>query len=77
MKKVEILGTGCHKCKQLFERTRKVIDDNGLDCELVKIEDIQQIVAKGVMMTPGFVVDGEVKTSGKLLSPEQIKELIV
>ena len=76
MKKVEILGTGCMKCTKLYELTQKVVADNGLDAEVVKIEDIQEIVSRGVMMTPGLVVDGEVKSSGKLPSAAEIVDMI-
>ncbi len=76
MKTVEVLGTGCPKCKKLFEIVQKVVRENKLDAEVVKIEDIQTIVAKGVMMTPGLVVDGVVKSVGKVLSEERVRELI-
>ncbi len=76
MKKIEILGTGCPKCKKLFELTQKVVADHALDAEVVKIEDIQEIVAKGIMMTPGLVVDGEVKSVGKLPSEADLLKLI-
>lgn len=76
MKKVEILGTGCRKCKKLFETTTKVISDNGLDAEVVKVEDIQEIVNRGVMMTPGLAVDGEVMSIGRLPSEAEILKMI-
>lgn len=76
MKKVEILGTGCMKCTKLYELTKKVVADNGLDAEVVKIEDIQEIVSRGVMMTPGLVVDGQIKSSGKLPSAAEIVDMI-
>ena len=76
MKKIEILGTGCPKCKKLFEVTQKAVDELGLDAEVVKEEDIQAIVAKGVMMTPGLVVDGEVKCVGKIPPMDELKKMI-
>ena len=76
MKKIEILGTGCPKCKKLFETAKKVVANNNLDAEVVKVEDIREIVAKGVMMTPGLVVDGEVKSVGKALSKTDVLKLI-
>lgn len=76
MKTIEILGTGCPKCKKLYEQTRKAVEELGLDAEVVKVEDIQQIIARGVMMTPGLVVDGVVKSVGKIPSADELKRLI-
>jgi len=66
MKKIEILGTGCPKCKKLTQMTKQAVQEMDLDAEVVKVEDIQAIVATGVMMTPGLVVDGVVKSVGKI-----------
>ncbi|MCP4549861.1 MAG: thioredoxin family protein [bacterium] len=74
--KIQILGTGCLKCNQLEKNARDAISQLGLDCEIEKISDINEIIGFGVMMTPGFVVDGNVKSSGKLLSVAEIKELL-
>ncbi len=76
MKKIEILGTGCPKCKTLYERTRQVVADHGLDAEVVKVEDIGEIVNRGVLMTPGLVVDGELKSSGKVPTIADLLKLI-
>ncbi len=73
MKKVQVLGTGCPKCKQLTENAEQAAQDLGIECEIAKVTDINDIMAFGVMMTPALVVDGEVKASGKVLSPDQIK----
>jgi small redox-active disulfide protein 2 len=69
--KIQILGTGCPKCK-----TEKAVQELGLAAEVVKVTDIKEIMAFGVMMTPALAIDGVVKSSGHLLSPEQIKKLI-
>lgn len=76
MKKIQILGTGCPKCKKLAEETRKAADELGLDCEIEKVEDIQKIMSYGVMMTPALVVDGQIKVTGKVPSVADLKELI-
>jgi len=76
MKKIEILGTGCPKCKKLEELTRTAAGEIGLECEISKVEDIQKIMAYGVMMTPALVVDGQVKATGKVPSLNDIKKLI-
>ena len=76
MKKIEILGTGCPKCRKLEELTRTAASEIGLDCQIDKVEDIQKIMAYGVMMTPALVVDGKVVLSGKVPSAEELKKLI-
>ena len=74
MKKIQILGTGCPKCKQLTENAEAAAKELGVEYELEKVSDINDIIGFGVMMTPGVVIDGEVKSSGKLASVEEIKE---
>ena len=76
MKKIEILGTGCPKCKKLEEQTREAAAQLNLECDIVKEEDIQKIMAYGVMMTPALVVDGQVKMTGKVPSIDDIKQII-
>lgn len=71
--KIQILGTGCPKCTKLAELTERATQDLGLDCEIEKVTDINDIIAMGVMMTPAFVVDGEVKFTGKVPSVEDLK----
>lgn len=76
--KVEILGTGCKRCDQLYENTQNAVaelDSRG-PIEIVKIGDINYFTKMGVFMTPGLVIDGEVISTGKVLSPNQIKEKI-
>ena len=73
MKKVQVLGTGCPKCKQLTENAEQAAQGLGIECEITKVTNLNDIMAFGVMMTPALVVDGEVKASGKVLSPDQIK----
>ncbi len=77
MKKLQVLGTGCLKCQKLTENTETAAKELGLEYELEKVTDINEIVSFGVMATPALVVDGEVKASGELLSPDQIRELLV
>ena len=76
MIKVQVLGTGCPKCSQLEENARAAIHQLGLQAEVEKISDLNEIIKFGVMLTPGFAVDGQVKSSGKLLSVEEIKTLL-
>lgn len=70
--KIEILGTGCAKCKKLYENAVDAVKQSGKEAEVLKVEEIQKIVAYGVMSTPALVVDGVVKTAGKLVSPQEI-----
>jgi len=74
--KIEILGTGCAKCKTLYENTKKAVEESGRTAEIVKIEDIPSIMKYGVMSTPALVVDGRVIFSGKVASTAEIKGLL-
>ena len=74
MKRIEILGPGCPKCKQMAENADEAAKSLGIDYELVKITDLGVMMGYRVMATPALVVDGEVKSSGKLLGPEEIKQ---
>ncbi len=74
--KVHVLGTGCPKCKQLTENAEAAAKELGVEIELEKVTDINDIMAFGVMMTPAIVIDGEVKGSGKVLDVEAIKVLL-
>jgi small redox-active disulfide protein 2 len=76
MKKIQILGTGCPKCKKLYNNAKEAADALGIDYELIKVEDIMEIAAFGVMMTPALAIDGEVKLVGKVPSPEDLKIIL-
>ncbi len=76
MKKIQVLGTGCPKCKKFAENTEAAAKELGIDYELVKVTDINEIMSFGVMMTPALAVDGEIKLSGKVPSVEEIKEML-
>lgn len=74
--KIEIFGTGCRKCKKLERNVETAVKELDLKVNIEKVRDINEIASRGVMMTPAIAVDGEVKASGKLLSPEDIKKLL-
>ena len=74
--KIEILGTGCSKCKTLEEVTKQAVAKIGGFHEIKKVEDIVEIMNYGVMSTPTLVVDGMVKSSGKVLSVDEVIKLI-
>ena len=70
--KIEVLATGCEKCKTLYENTRKALEDSGKVADVVKVGDIPSIMKYGVMSTPALVIDGQVKFSGKVASVAEI-----
>jgi small redox-active disulfide protein 2 len=74
--KIEILGPGCQKCMKLAKNAEDAARQAGVEFEIEKVTDIKQIMSYGVMMTPGLVVDGVVKSVGKVLSPEEIKKFL-
>ena len=76
MKDVKILGTGCAKCKTLYENVKRALEETGNNAEVVKVEDIPSIVKYGVMSTPALVIDGQVKCSGKLASVREIMGML-
>ena len=76
MKEIKILGSGCTKCKTLEKMTRDVVEQNGIDANIVKVEDIMEIMKYGVMSTPALVVDGKVAIKGRIPSVEEIKEAL-
>ncbi len=71
---IKILGTGCAKCKKLEANARKAAE--GLNAEVQKVTDINEIMGYGVMMTPALVIDEKVVSAGKVLSSDKIKELL-
>ena len=76
MKKIQILGTGCPKCKKLAENAEAAARELEIEFEIEKITDINEIMKFGVMMTPALAVDGQVEAVGKVLSPDEIKKVL-
>ena len=76
MKKIQILGTGCAKCKKLAEETENVAKEMNISYQMEKVTELDKIMEFGVMMTPALVVDGEVKVAGKIPKPNAIKEML-
>ncbi len=74
--KIQVLGTGCAKCKQLTANAEKAIAELGLGVPVEKVEDVREIMKFKVMATPALVVDGVVKSAGKLLAPEAVKQIL-
>jgi len=76
MKKIQILGTGCPKCKKLAENAEAAVKDLGVEYDIEKVTNINEIMGFGIMMTPALAVDGEVKVVGKVPSPDEIKAIL-
>ena len=74
--KIQILGTGCARCMKLSANAEEAARAKGSDFEIEKVTDIKKIMEYGVMMTPGLVIDGKVRSVGKVLSVEDIKKLL-
>jgi small redox-active disulfide protein 2 len=76
MRRIQILGTRCPKCKALTANAEAAVKALGIEAQIVKVEKIQDIMKFGVMTTPALVVDGQVKSAGKLLSADEIKKML-
>jgi small redox-active disulfide protein 2 len=74
--KIEILGMGCPKCKQLTANAEAAVKELNIAAEILKVMDIDKITEYGVMITPALVIDGTVVSAGKLLSKDDIKKII-
>jgi len=73
---IKILGSGCPKCKTLEKLTREVVEKNGIDATITKVEDIYQIMKYGIMTTPALVVNEKVEIKGRIPSAEEIKQVL-
>jgi small redox-active disulfide protein 2 len=76
MMKIEVLGPGCARCETLEKNVRAAVKEMGIEAEVTKISDIKDIAARRVMMTPALALDGQVVSSGHLLTVHQVKKLI-
>ncbi len=76
MKQIQVLGTGCPKCKKMAEMAETAAKEAGIEYTLEKVTDIQEIMSFGVMMTPALVIDGQVRVTGKVPTISDIKELL-
>lgn len=74
--KIQVLGTGCARCKQLTANAEQAVRELGLAATVEKVEDVREIVKFHVLSTPAFAVDGKVVSAGRVLSPEAIREIL-
>ena len=74
--KIEVLGPGCSRCKETFRVVRHVVEQWGLDAEVVKDESIERMMALGLMATPGVAVDGKIVVSGRIPKAEEVRQLL-
>ncbi|MBE0477497.1 TM0996/MTH895 family glutaredoxin-like protein [Candidatus Aerophobetes bacterium] len=72
--KVQVLGIGCAKCRKLEANAREAIEELGIEAEIEKVQDVREISKFGVMMTPALAIDGKIKCSGEIASPDKIKK---
>lgn len=76
MIKIEVLGTGCAKCKRLFANAEQAVKDLKIAAEVLKVDDIDAIVDRGVMMTPALFINGEVRAEGRIPDVNEIKKML-
>ena len=76
MMKIEVLGTGCAKCKRLLANIQEAVKDLGAEAEVIKVDSIDQIVERGVMSTPALFIDGEMRLSGRVPTVDELKKII-
>lgn len=74
--KIEVYGTGCSNCKNVEKNAKKAIKESGADAEIVKIQEMDQIIAAGITRTPGLGIDGKIKSVGRIPSSDEIKKWI-
>jgi small redox-active disulfide protein 2 len=74
--KIEVMGTGCAKCKSLLKNVEKAVLESGVQAEIIKVDSIQEIMDRGVMLTPALYIDGESKLMGRTATVEEIKKML-
>lgn len=76
MVKIEVLGTGCAKCKRLFANVQEAVKDLKITAEVVKVEELDEIVNRGVMLTPALFINGELRAEGRVPCMDEIKQML-
>ena len=73
---IKILGAGCAKCQRLYDLTKELVEKEGIQADVVKVEQLEEIMKLGVMMTPGLIIDGELKSAGRVPRAKKLAEWI-
>ena len=76
MTKIEIIGTGCAKCNRLFANAEQAVRDLKITADVIKVDDIDEIVNRGVMLTPALFINGEVRAEGRIPDVNEIKRML-
>lgn len=76
MTKIEVLGTGCAKCKRLYANVQEAVKAIGIEAEVVKVDSIDELVERGVMSTPALFIDGKMRMAGKVPTVDELKKII-
>jgi small redox-active disulfide protein 2 len=74
--KIEILGSGCAKCKSVEKLVRNIVEELGIQADVIKVEDLQEIINRGIIMTPAVFIDGEAKIVGRVPTSDELKKLL-
>lgn len=74
VKKIEVMGPGCVKCQRLYENVKQAASEAGIEVQVLKIEDMMDILARGCQRTPGIIIDGELKLQGRIATVGEIKQ---
>ncbi len=73
---IEVFGLGCNNCERLMNNAQRAINELGIEAQIIKVEDFEMLIRKGITMTPGLVIDGEIRSMGRVPDVEEIKEMI-
>ncbi len=74
---IEVFGIGCSKCKRLERNLHKALEEKGVEAEVKKVDDYEEMSARGVMMTPALAIDGELRIAGRVATAKEIAEMLV
>ena len=77
MMKIEVLGTGCAKCKRLLANVQEAVKDLGAEAEVIKVDSLDELIERGVMSTPALFIDGKMRLSGRVATVDEIKKIIL
>lgn len=73
---IKVVGSGCKNCKNLLAATQEAVKELGSDAQVIYVTEMADIIATGIMRTPGLIIDGKIKSAGRVLSVKEIKQLI-